>query len=41
MELVKYLKDFRQKHNRFASKVVTRREMYLCVVAMAVLLELC
>jgi len=38
MELLKKLKG---KYNSFASKVVTRREMYLCVVAMAVLLKLC
>lgn len=38
MELLKKLKG---KYNLFASKLVTRRELYLCVVAMAVLLELC
>jgi len=38
MELLKNLKS---KYNLFASKLVTRREMYLCIVAMAVLLELC
>ena len=38
---MKLLKKLRYKYDLFASKLVTRRELYLCVVAMAVLLELC